>query len=59
MAYVCGRFSNQTPSSAVGERFEVELPPDYRGRANVTTTQSVLAIRHREYAKDAVVVSVG
>jgi putative SOS response-associated peptidase YedK len=48
MAVVCGRFSNQAPSSAVRERFQVELPADYRERTNIAPTQPVLAIRHRD-----------
>jgi putative SOS response-associated peptidase YedK len=53
MAVVCGRFSNQAPSSAIRERFQVELPADYRERTNVAPTQPVLAIRHHGHGDEA------
>jgi putative SOS response-associated peptidase YedK len=59
MALVCGRFSNQAPSSTIRERFQVELPADYRERTNVAPTQPVLAIRHHEDSNEAVMLRWG
>lgn len=56
---MCGRFALRTPTKKLATAFQVEEMPTVEARYNIAPTQSILAVRQSEDAREAVLLKWG
>jgi putative SOS response-associated peptidase YedK len=56
---MCGRYTSSVRRDQLAERFEVQVPEDYRERFNLAPTQRALIVRERDGEREALLARWG